>query len=317
MCFDGDGAGVKAAYRAIDVALPMLEPGRSVYVTFLPDGLDPDDLLKTNDGEGRMRDLLTGARPLVDILWERELALETPDTPERKAGLEARLFELVGTIQHEQVRTAYRREVKERLYQLSMESRRREREASWRGGSRNDRDKPYARFGGARMTQDIINDKLGRGGLGLLCYAIENPSLIEEARDALVIADFLDPDVSAIRDAMLDLQDFCGELDREAVGAHLRNLGRARSVKLLNEYPRTEPIDLNTPEGRRWLDALERFPTVAALRVEAGEDSAEAIDDGVDEFAAQWERRKRLVAERQALKARVQEDADSGDPDAA
>ena len=88
-------------------------------------------------------------------------------------------------------------------------------------------------------------------------------------------------------------------------------------MKLLNEYPRTEPIDLNTPEGRRWLDALERFPTVAALRVEAGEDSAEAIDDGVDEFAAQWERRKRLVAERQALKARVQEDADSGDPDAA
>ena len=312
MCFDGDSAGVKAAHRAVDLALPMLAPGRSIYFTFLPQGLDPDDLLKTDGGAEKMRALLLGARPLADILWERELAKETPDTPERKAGLEARLFDLVGQIDHEQVKTAYRREVKDRLYRLSMELRQASRDDAWKAG-RN----ASMRRGGAGVTPEMIKENKDRPGLGLLCRAIETPLLIEEARDALVIADFSDPDVSAIRDAMLDLQDSTGKLDRGAVSAHLRSLGRTRSVKLLDEYPRTEPIDLDTAEGRRWLEALERFPTVAALRVEAGESIAEAFADGVDEFAVQWERRKRLVAERQALKASAREDGEADDHDAA
>ena len=42
LCFDGDDAGRRAAYRAIDVALPLLKPGKSLKFASLPDGQDPD-----------------------------------------------------------------------------------------------------------------------------------------------------------------------------------------------------------------------------------------------------------------------------------
>ena len=313
MCFDGDGAGVSAAHRAVDLALPHLAPGRSIYISFLPDGLDPDDLLKQTDGETRMRELLLGARPLVDILWKREFEKEAPDTPERRAGLEARLFGLVDKIAHEQVKTAYRREIKDRLFRMSMEERQRNRDAMFQKGRQGKGFATGYQGFGANPSRDQQVEALSYRGRGLLVRCVDNPLIVEDVRDALVVADFLREDLNALRDAILDVQDFCGELDRSAVAAHLRNLGRTRAVKLLDEYPKTEPLDLSSPEGRHWLDALERFPTVAALRAEADVEDVEALDEGVDEFAVQWERHKRLAAERQAFKARVQEGGESPD----
>ena len=46
LCFDGDEAGKKAAWRAIDTVLPELHPGFSLRFAFLPDGQDPDDLIQ-------------------------------------------------------------------------------------------------------------------------------------------------------------------------------------------------------------------------------------------------------------------------------
>ena len=46
LCFDGDAAGRRAAFRAVETALPHLQPGHSIQFAFLPDGLDPDDLVR-------------------------------------------------------------------------------------------------------------------------------------------------------------------------------------------------------------------------------------------------------------------------------
>ena len=43
LCFDGDAAGRRAAYRAVDTALPLIKPGKSLRFASLPDGHDPDD----------------------------------------------------------------------------------------------------------------------------------------------------------------------------------------------------------------------------------------------------------------------------------
>ena len=47
LCFDGDKAGRKAAYRAVDVALPLVGPGKSLRFAMLPEGQDPDDLVRS------------------------------------------------------------------------------------------------------------------------------------------------------------------------------------------------------------------------------------------------------------------------------
>jgi len=115
LCFDGDAAGRKAASRAIDTALPHLKPGSSLRFAFLPDGLDPDDVIRESGRDG-LAALLRKARPLADVLFEREWGDGEWSTPERRAGLELRLRQIVAGIADAAVRNHYERNVRDRLF---------------------------------------------------------------------------------------------------------------------------------------------------------------------------------------------------------
>ena len=97
LCFDGDDAGRRAAYRAVDLALPLLKPGKSLKLATLPDGQDPDDLARSG-GREAIDDVLSAARPLAHMLWARESEAGPFDTPERRAAFEARIAEVTATI---------------------------------------------------------------------------------------------------------------------------------------------------------------------------------------------------------------------------
>jgi DNA primase len=114
LCFDGDKAGQKAAYRAADLALPLLAPGKSLRFALLPEGQDPDDLVRTS-GRGAVEDVIGAARPLADVIWSRELEGGSFVTPERRAALEARINVLSSGIRDEVVRRYYRQDLTERL----------------------------------------------------------------------------------------------------------------------------------------------------------------------------------------------------------
>ena len=114
LCFDGDKAGRKAAYRAIETALPLIGAGKSLRFAFLPDGQDPDDLARSGGAEA-IEAVLGASRPLVDVLWTRETEAGQLDTPERRAALERRLFETIKAITDETLRRHYRQEIEARL----------------------------------------------------------------------------------------------------------------------------------------------------------------------------------------------------------
>src|SRR5712675_2145552 len=114
LCFDGDKAGQKAAWRAADMALPHLLPGKSLRFALLPEGQDPDDLARSG-GRGAIEEVIAAARSLSDILWSREVEGGTFATPERRAALEARIRELSGGIRDEVVRRYYRQDLAGRL----------------------------------------------------------------------------------------------------------------------------------------------------------------------------------------------------------
>ncbi len=114
LCFDGDNAGQKAAIRAAHRALPMLAPGCSLAFVTLPDGQDPDDLVKAK-GAAAFEALVRDAEPLVDRLWKHEFAAEPLNTPEQRAGLRRRLGELAQSIADPSVRSEYQNEFRHRF----------------------------------------------------------------------------------------------------------------------------------------------------------------------------------------------------------
>jgi len=114
LCFDGDKAGQKAAWRAADLALPQLKSGKSLRFALLPEGQDPDDLARTG-GRAAIEDVMAAARALSDVLWSREIEGHSFATPERRAALEARIGELTNGIRDEVIRRYYRQDLAQRL----------------------------------------------------------------------------------------------------------------------------------------------------------------------------------------------------------
>ncbi len=113
LCFDGDKAGLRAAYRAADLALAALKPGKTVRFALLPEGQDPDDLIRSA-GREAMVQVLASARPLFDMVWTRETSGGDFETPERRAALEARLREIAKTVTDESIRHHYEQAFAER-----------------------------------------------------------------------------------------------------------------------------------------------------------------------------------------------------------
>ncbi|RUV08571.1 toprim domain-containing protein, partial [Mesorhizobium sp. M5C.F.Ca.IN.020.32.2.1] len=173
LCFDGDQAGLKAAWRAADMALPAVQAGRSVRFALLPEGKDPDDLVKA-DGPDAFRAVLSEARPLADLLWVRETAGGIFDTPERRAELEKTLRELTSRIRDESLRYHYQQEMRERV--LSFFGTQRSARQGYQGGRQDAR--PGGRFqgkgsapggqfarGGNAGGRTAITESLGRSAL--------------------------------------------------------------------------------------------------------------------------------------------------------
>jgi DNA primase len=114
IAFDGDAAGRAAAARALDRALPLLKPGRTLSFAFLPQGQDPDDLLRTR-GAAALVGTIEQAEPLAEVLWAVRTQAANLTSPDGRAAAEASLREAVQTIGDVQVRRHYEAFVRERV----------------------------------------------------------------------------------------------------------------------------------------------------------------------------------------------------------
>jgi DNA primase len=118
LCFDGDAAGRKAAFRSVETVLPLLKPGFSVRFAFLPGGLDPDDLVRQKGPEAFAAEL-ERTSALFDVLWAREEEAQDLSTPEQRAAFEQRLRAMVARIGDATVKAHYERELRETLWTLN------------------------------------------------------------------------------------------------------------------------------------------------------------------------------------------------------
>lgn len=148
ICFDGDNAGRAAANRAIDRALPLLKPGKSLRFLFLPAGMDPDDFV-TQRGAAAFETELGTALPLVEALWSRETDSADVSTPERMAAFQANLARLVAGIGDAVVRQNYDQALKDRFFAMRRALRAAQNPTNSRPAGRGRPDDPQG-FGGVR-----------------------------------------------------------------------------------------------------------------------------------------------------------------------
>ena len=229
LCFDGDSAGQRAAFRAVDLALPRLKPGKSLLFASLPDGQDPDDLVRSG-GKGAVSDVLAGARPLAEMLWMRETATGRFDTPERRAGLEARIGAASAAIADESVRKYYRQDLDARLRELFAPQGRGGRSgASGRfpnrpqGGFQSGMRDRFAKRGGrgsfesepvnlAPLSPRLAASSIVRGSRSalparealILLACVNHPWLLDSHAEEVAALEFQNPDADVLRRAILD-----------------------------------------------------------------------------------------------------------------
>jgi DNA primase len=242
LCFDGDAAGRRAAYRSVDLALPHIAPGKSLRFASLPQGHDPDDLIRSG-GPAAMTDVLTMARPLADVLWTRETEGGRFETPERRAGLEARINELTNAIVDETVRRYYRQDLRQRLRNLMMPGstdrpvrsgfgrgatgrwERNERSRPHRGGRERSLEAPLAPLSPQLQTSSIVRGSRSalppREALILLA-TFNHPWLLETQAEQLAEVEFLNSDADLLRRMLLDITALRPP-DRHADRATLRS----------------------------------------------------------------------------------------------
>jgi DNA primase len=244
LCFDGDGAGVRAAYRAVDLAMPRLKPGKSLRFALLPQGQDPDDLVRSG-GREAVSEVIGAARPLADMLWARETEGHTFDTPERRAALEARVNEVTASIVDDAVRRYYRQDFAARLANFFAPAQPPQREARRGGDWRERRDGDWRRRLAAPrgtnrampyvvVSQQLSSSPVHRGHRTavprrealILQAALNHPWLLHNHLEELASLEFRHADAERVKGALIDIAAHAAALDAEALRTELaaRNL---------------------------------------------------------------------------------------------
>lgn len=171
LCFDGDEAGLKAAFRAVDLALPHLGSGKSLKFALLPTGHDPDDLVRKEGGEA-FEKILEAAHPLSQVIVMREVRGTDLTTPEHRAALEQRLYELAFSVRDKTVARHYRDYFRLRMAEMFWSS----------DGRRRNTFRPTAAL---HSTPDNVLEKT------IIGFCVEEPSLFRENHEEVVGLNFV------------------------------------------------------------------------------------------------------------------------------
>jgi DNA primase len=233
LCFDGDSAGQKAAYRALDLALPLLKPGHSLKFAFLPEGQDPDDLLKT-EGPEAVKNVITAAEPMASVLWARALNDNDRTTPERRALFERDLKTLIRQIQDEIVQKHYLADLQERLNNLF-----RGQQVQRGGGSKAGRAQPRPKFGQrlwevqsaaspqlkALASKSGIATAVERRERMIVLSLVNHPELLHEFWSDFAAAEFASRELDSLRANILDSASSQESLEIAYLRGHLLSKG--------------------------------------------------------------------------------------------
>ena len=337
IALDGDQAGLRAAMRVVDLALPLLQAGKSLRFAIMPDGQDPDDLIKAK-GPQAVKEVLDQALPMVKLLWQRETEGKVFDSPERKASLDKALRDKIRLIRDPSIRKHYGEDIKDLRWEL------------FRGNRPEGRDRDFDTGGSSEGWKSGNDWKPGRkGGFGdgarrpwkgqkvapaplastrsslvaaadeaeiarareavVLAVAISTPEMVVEFEGNLERMHCADADLGRLRDQLLRFgidapQDLKTHITENLGLQALENLMALRHVAIIPCLRRPSDFDA----ARQTL--AEEFAKLEAMR---GLDAelAEAEEDltGLADEALTWRLKQAAEARNRAVRSENEDKA--------
>jgi DNA primase len=202
LCFDGDAAGARAAERAADICLPFIAADRTIRIATLPDGEDPDTLIRRQGAAG-FTSFLDAARSLSVALFDIKRSRTGDKTPEQKAMLRKSLSAAIAAIPDKALRTEYDLAFRDRLFV----------------GRRAQKPKPVF----VRPAQNAALPTAQRHAI-MLAIAAAHPAMLSQVEEKLHDL-LLPPHLAALREAIFTWAETAPALDLQALTDHLTRLG--------------------------------------------------------------------------------------------
>ncbi len=261
LCFDGDNAGRRAAERAIDRVLPLLKPGQSVKFAFLPDGEDPDTLIK-NRGREAFQKILQASTSLFDFLWSSHTAGRDLTAPELRAGAINDMRNVIAKIADAQIQRHYKALLDKKVSDTFF---RRDRFA----GGRFTKSKKPKVGQGLHLRKPAFRSGMAKHMI-YMAALLNHPSIYNRFDEFYGSFEIANPAHNRLRQSLISLLDDDPDLDIKRVKECLTEQGfKSELSEILNEsvyvhaafcaphYNTNEVADklsafLNELEGRDW-----------------------------------------------------------------
>mgnify|MGYP003385788692 CR=1 FL=1 len=245
LCFDGDAAGQRAATRAMERILPLLQGGVSARFAFLTDGMDPDDLIRAK-GKEAFEAVIARAVPLVDMIWRTMTDGRRFDTPESRAGLQKAIDGVVATIADRSVQKQYASELKDRFYKAFVK--------------RGQGGKPAKQSNMVRLPDPKARGMNERARVALSAV-ISFPEIFHDAEDLLGRLHIDDPRLDSMRQSVMEILSDNPDMDHLQLAQALESQGFNDDLKAIMAVARLHGTSAR--EGSSPVQALEGLKEAA------------------------------------------------------
>jgi DNA primase len=227
VCLDGDDAGLRAAARLVERALPLLKPGKSLRFALLPAGHDPDSALRAF-GRESLAARLDEAMGLAEFVWAVETRGVNMASIERRAALDRRMRDLAGRIADRDLGRRFLEAMVKRLRAAFAPT------DPARRAARSPLAAPSERgVGAARLRSARLADPEAAVARDLLGPIVVHAELLNEVEDDLAAEEFAHPELEQLRRGIISWYGEQGDLDLGDLRSHLTEIGFASLVNQL------------------------------------------------------------------------------------
>lgn len=283
IALDGDTAGLRAAMRLIDLALPLLEAGKSLRFALMPEGQDPDDLLRAK-GPSAVQGVLDNAMPMVNLLWQRETDGRNFDSPERRAALDKALKDKILLIRDPSIRKHYGQAINDLRWQLFRPQRPAKKGGKWKPRGAPAAPRADTKSSALVAAGDHIQTQLREAVI--LATILSTPDVIRDFLHEIEDMVVTQPDFLRIRDAIVfaanDAPETLSETLSQQLGAGvLETLTAHRHVAISPSVRKPGDIDLAQQTLAEEFAKLDAHRGLSEEIEEAEEDMAGLADEAV------------------------------------